>query len=264
MDMINFNIRVSNSLTFENFISLLKEVAISYNSKKLSFEYTLEEKLLDATFIDYSAFESFYNNEMRFDVLKLEKGNSFIGFQNSQGDLRIFGKSGNKSIVHYVIGLLKDNMVYAYIHNDFDLTLSRTKNYRVWKRKLKEIPTYVQKVNNPQSISERDKYLIDLESLPTHYHQINTGDKLWFGACCEMYFSELYYKYIPRIEWDKFTDCEENTVSENGIRRIILYKDLSDFENIENRNKQWAFRNQLGIDKVAHKLIQNGTNPTVV
>ncbi len=264
MYMINFNIKVSNSLTFKGFISLLKEVALSYSSKQLSFEYTLEEKLLDNTFTNYSDFESFYNTKMRFDLLKLEKGNHFIGFQNSQGDLRVFGKSENNSIAHYIIELLGANIVYGYIHDDFDLTLSRAEDYGFWKIKLKEIPTYVQKVNNPQSISERDKYLIDLESLPTHYHRIKTGDKLWFGACAEMYFSELYYKYIPKIEWEKFTDCEENTVLENGLRKIVLYNDFSDFENIENRNKQWAFRNQLGMDKVAHKLIPDGSSPTIV
>ena len=91
-----------------------------------------------------------------------------------------------------------------------------------------------------------------------------TGDKLWFGACAIMYFSELYYKYIPQEIWGKFTDCEENIILENGLRKIVLYNDISDFENSDNRKKQWAFRNQLGIDEVAHKLIQDGSTPSDV
>lgn len=259
MKIVNFNIRISNNLAFEKFLSFLEEIAQLYDVENVFFEYSLEGKLLESTFNNYFEFENFYNDKIRFDLLKLQNKNNFIGFQNSQGDLRVFGLEEDISMVSSIIDILSKSVLYSYVHNDFDLTLSRTKNYRVWKRKFNEIPDYVKKVNNPQSISERDKYLVDLESLPTHYHQINDGDKLWFGACAIMYFSELYYKYIPKEIWEDFTECAENIILENGLRKIVLYNDLSDFENQDNRKKQCAFRNQLGIDEIAHKLIQDGS-----
>lgn len=264
MKTVNFNIRISNNLAFEKFLSFIEEIAELYDVENVLFEYSSEGKLLETNFNNYFEFKNFYNDRTRFDLLKLQNRNNFIGFQNSQGDLRVYGLEEDVSTVTSIIEILSTSILYSYIHNDFDLTLSRTKNYRVWKRKFNEIPDYVKKVINPQSISERDKYLVDLESLPTHYHQINDGDKLWFGACAIMYFSELYYKYIPKEIWEEFTDCEENVNLENGLRKIVLYNDLSDFETNDNRKKQWAFRNRLGIDKVAHKLIQGGSTPTAV
>lgn len=97
--------------------------------------------------------------------------------------------------------------------------------------------------------------LINEETLEGHEHIQKTGDELWFGSCWQMYFSDLYYKYIPKELFDSFTDCEENIILENGIRRITLYKDPSQFELPENRARQWAFRRQLGIDSIAHELM---------
>ena len=254
MDLINFNVRISNGFLFNDFLFLLKEVSYLFCPQQITFEYTRGQELHNSRFTNYLEFDNFYNDGIRFDLLKLERDEDFVGFQNSQDDLRIFGKVKTTLIINSIVQLLKGNIIFGYAHSDFDLTLSRNKNYRVWKRKLKEIPSYVEKINNPQSISERDKYLVNLESLPTYYHQINNGDKLWFGACAIMYFSELYYKYIPRAKWEKFTDCEENVVFENGLRKIVLYNDLSNFENVDNRNRQWAFRKKMKIDKISSTL----------
>lgn len=90
------------------------------------------------------------------------------------------------------------------------------------------------------------------ESKPGHSHNSPTYN---FGSGWQMYYNtEEYYKVIPKPLWDAFTDCEENVVLENGLRKIILYKDQADFQNLKNRARQWAFRRQLGIDSIAHEI----------
>jgi hypothetical protein len=56
-----------------------------------------------------------------------------------------------------------------------------------------------------------------------------SGDELIFEACWQMYFGKIFYKYIPRPLFDNFTYCEENTLLDNGIRKITLYKNPEDF-----------------------------------
>lgn len=270
MNKVHFNIRLTKSVNMDLFIDTAKNINQIFDSESLIYEYTTNiEKVTYAEkkFKDFDSFNKFYrSNKYRFDLLELKNktGDFYVGFQQSRRDLRVFGDISKVELFSKLIELFEQHTLYAYCHNDLDITLSRVNRHRGWIRKLGEIPSYIKLLPNRESTSEIDKYLIDLESIPTHHHLIKTGDKLWFGACAIMYFSEVYYKYIPKEKWDNFTNCEENVILENGLRKIVLYDDLSDFENPINRNKQWAFRRQLGIDEVAHKLIQDGSTPTVV
>ncbi len=270
MIKINFNITLNESVNSNLFIDLIRKVDQIFPSKNLIYEYTTNvEKVLygEKKFKSFKPFAEYYkSNNYRFDLLKLKskKDDLFIGFQQSKGVLRVFGNIIKQELFLKIVTLLEQHILFAYCHNDLDITLSRVEIHRSWIRKLGKVPSYIRLIPNRESTSERDKYLIDLESIPTHYHLIKTGDRLWFGACAMMYFSNVYYKYISKEIWEEFTDCEENVVLENGLRKIVLYNDLSDFENPNNSIKQWAFRNQLGIDKVAHKLIKDGSTPTAV
>lgn len=143
------------------------------------------------------------------------------------------------------------------IQKTIDFILQNNENPHSWRRKGIEIPNYIKKIPNPYSVSERDKEIISIESLPGHIHRINYGDTLSFGSCWQMYFSPIYYKYIPKFLFDNFTDCFENKVFENGLRRITLFENLEDYDLPKNRAKQWAFRRALGIDSIAHEFTKS-------
>ncbi|WP_236293575.1 hypothetical protein [Paenibacillus allorhizoplanae] len=44
---------------------------------------------------------------------------------------------------------------------------------------------------------------------------------------------------------------------ENGILSITLFDDIWDYDNPENRAKQWSFRRYTGIDEIAHALMNS-------
>ncbi len=260
MNKIDFNISLIETVNMNLFIKSIKEVNKLVDSLVFLYEYTIDlEKITYAEqrFTKFSLFEKFYkSNDYRFDLLKFEdnKTDLFIGFQQTRGRLRIFGRIMQKELFFNLISIFEKYILFAYCHNDIDITLSRVDTYRSWIRKMGTIPPYINLLPNRESTGEMDKYLIDLNSVPTHSHLMLSGDKLWFGACAIMYFSDLYYKYIPIEKWANFSNCEENIVLESHLRKIILYNDLSDFENPINRNKQWDFRKQLGIDEVICRL----------
>lgn len=260
-----FEIKISNGFE-ECLIQYAKSISKIYLPCSLSYNYTLDEITYEQKESEFESFNSFYEffkqNNFRFNFLKLTKeiDQLYIGFQHSQGVYRIFGKIETRVTFDELILIVGNNILYGYIHNDFDMTLARVTNYDSWKRRLEgKIPEYIKLYKNPRFGSgERDEYLIDLESVPTHYHLIRTGDKLWFGACAEMYFSSIYYNYIPEEKWSGFSNCIENTVLTSGLRKIVLYKNFENYELEENRKRQWDFRKQLGIDEVAHRLIEEG------
>ena len=143
---------------------------------------------------------------------------------------------------------------FLTINNDLDWRSQDSREVKMWNYLGLDVPDYV-KLIPAFSFDDPKHKEIDVESLPGHIHSLNTDDRLRFGASWQMYFSDTYYKYIPKKLFDDFKDCEENIILENGLRRITLYKDPNDFLNPENRKRQWAFRKQLGIDTIAHELI---------
>jgi hypothetical protein len=145
------------------------------------------------------------------------------------------------------------NLKYGLVHDLLDYQLSRNSSIRYWHRKRKEIPNYV-KFEQMFDFEDKNAKEIVLESLPGHVHFSYLDDELWFGACWQMYFSNLYYKFIPKALFDGFIDCEENIIFENGVRRITLFNNPDDFDLPENRARQWAFRRKLGIDTIGHEI----------
>jgi len=268
--MNNFNITLVSNYELSEFISIMEKAASDLKPIDFVYEYcidTVKGNYRETKFKTFNDFMQFFDeNDYRFDSLKMNlSGKNFIDFGKSGQRCSVYGEIDSTKFFDKVFKLIDKKVLYAFLHNDLDILLSRSNKYRSWERRLGTVPSYIKFYENPRFAGgERDKYLIDLESVPTHHHFIMTGDKLWFGACAIMYFSELYYKYIPKEKWERFSDCEENIVLENGLRKVVLYNDLSDFENPDNRKKQWAFRKQLGIDEVAHKLIHDDINPTAV
>lgn len=131
-------------------------------------------------------------------------------------------------------------------------------NMNYWE--YKDIPIPQPMVYIPEfSFTDPNYKILSLEHIPSHAHYMgqDEGDKLIFEACWQMYFGDIYYKYIPKPLFDTFTDCEENVILEHGIRRITLYKDPEDFGKPNATARQWAFRRQLGIDSIGHELTYN-------
>lgn len=185
--------------------------------------------------------------------------------QNMNNSLpRVFGCKIN----FYSIILIRDFIEVSFIdliidgqsHNYLDDGLQNTDEVKYWKVFEREIPSYVEILPNPKYVEGAPgmdmiaKEFISIESFPGHSHQMNYDEKLWFGSCWQMYFSPVYYKYIPKFLFDEFTDCFENKVFDNGLRKITLFENPEDFDLLENRAKQWAFRRAVGIDSIAHEL----------
>ena len=127
-----------------------------------------------------------------------------------------------------------------------------------WKRKNIPIPEPM--VYIPEfSFTDPNYKVLSLEHIPSHAHRMTgkKSDQLIFEAAWQMYFGEIYYKYIPKPLFDDFDDCEENVILEHGIRRITLYKDPKDFGTPHATARQWSFRRRLGIDSIGHELTYN-------
>ncbi|MDR1717337.1 MAG: hypothetical protein LBS20_16000 [Prevotella sp.] len=127
-----------------------------------------------------------------------------------------------------------------------------------WKYKNIPIPEPMVYIHE-FSFTDPNHKILSYEHIPSHAHFFtdSSSNELTFEACWQMYFGEIYYKYIPKPLFDAFTDCEENVILEHGIRRITLYKDPEDFGKPNATARQWAFRRQLGIDSIGHELTYN-------
>jgi len=257
--MISFKAAFRKEFELADLIKLAKLTAQLCEPEKFHLEYTIgieNYDILEKFFSSFEEVEEFLNlTPCDFDSLRIieKSADHFVSFRQNSGRFSFFGRRKDTAAVETIVNSVGEQILYAYFHDNGDILLSRVCNYQSWKRQLGKVPNYVRYYDNPGYLGgERNKYTIDLETVPTHQHFIKTGDKLWFGACAMMYFSDLYYKYIPKEKWDQYTDCVENTVLKNGLRKITLYTDFADCENSANRDRQWQFRRQLDIDTVAH------------
>ncbi|MFS1514418.1 hypothetical protein VQL36_18610 [Chengkuizengella sp. SCS-71B] len=97
----------------------------------------------------------------------------------------------------------------------------------------------------------KKRQVIDIEFNPGHSHLIRD---VWFGSCWRMWFGEQYFQYIPKEVLLNFKGGYETTELETGLIRITLYEDMWEYDKVENREIQWQFRRQVGMDEVAHLL----------
>jgi hypothetical protein len=242
-------------ITDDNNKIITKEF-ITQTSEWEKFEYSISS--------EYSgeiAFKEFKIGViLKYDSLKLwDKSGNYIIFDynKTSGSFIIIEEEQELLFTSKILKVFCHCIRYAFIQSSIDFTLQNSENPRSWLRKGLVIPNYVIVIPNPQSTSERDKEIISIESLPGHIHHMNYGDMLNFGSCWQMYFSPIYYKYIPKPLWDDYTECIENKVFENGLRRIILFENIEDSDLPESRELQLTFRRQLGIDSIAHELTKS-------
>jgi hypothetical protein len=236
---------------------LLEIMKRLFTFKKIEIEKNFEWHTVDS-------FDILKDEEFTQAKFKLRKGGDKILIQNLNNSLpRVLGDGLSKDSTELFlkeINSFHDYIVYAFINESIDYVLCNTDSIENWRAFDKPMPQSARIVKNPLYIEGNpgmdmiSKEYIDLESLPCHKHQMDYGEKLWFGCCWKMYFSPVYYKYIPKPLFDDFKDCYENIVLDNGLRRITLFKNIEDYDLTENREKQWALRKALGIDSIAHEL----------
>lgn len=193
--------------------------------------------------------------------LELKEGGSVLIQKINNSLPRVYFTHIDPENYKTIVSLFETNhthdIVYGIIVETTDCILQNIENVDSWQRKKRTLPDSVITFKNPIYTNDRDKESISLESLPGHSHIMDYGDMLWFGSCWQMYFSPIYFKYIPKPLFDNYDDCYENIILENGLRKITLYSNVMDFNLPENRNRQWTFRRFLGIDSIAHELTKS-------
>lgn len=119
-------------------------------------------------------------------------------------------------------------------------------SYTCRKRGLEGLKFTTSKIGLPEKI-------VDIEYNPGHSHRY---EGVWFGSCYQMWFGRPYYEFISKERLQSFRNCHENVELENDAIRITLYEDIWDFDNPANRERQWDFRRSMGVDEVAHALLE--------
>lgn len=231
---------------------ILKNVDIKF----IEYEKNYELKRISANkIIDLKTSELVFNLNEHID--------SYISLQNRNNALpRLFANNLDKKLLLKLRNELEKsflNLIETGYLND-ENQIRNIENVNYYKSIKGYIPDYIEIIPNPKYVEGApgmdmiEKEFISIESLPGHSHQMGYEEKLWFGSSWQMYFSPVYYKYIPKFLFDNFQDCYEHLVFGNGLRRITLFESPEDYELAENRAKQWEFRRQLGIDSIAHEL----------
>ncbi|MFV0394903.1 MAG: hypothetical protein ACK5LC_10990 [Coprobacillaceae bacterium] len=98
---------------------------------------------------------------------------------------------------------------------------------------------------------------VDVIKLPGYEEQI---DGIWFGASWKMWFNQAYYEFIPQEAIERFTDCYENKKISDMCTCITLYEDVMDYDNPENRKRQWKFKEVINFQKIVTELKKVGIN----
>lgn len=248
---------------------------LSISFKDFSFRNEMTKFILETFKIKSVEYEKDFDwiKTNKQDVFNIEtsqikfslKDGGRLLIQNINNSLpRIFGGKIDYHVVCQVREFVEQNhfeiITTGHINDDLDETLQNEEDVEYFKQKKGNIPSYVEILPNPKYVEGSPgmdmiaKEFISIESLPGHSHQMSYAEKLWFGSCWQMYFSPVYYKFIPKFLFDGFQDCFEHKVFENGVRKITLFENPDDFDLPENRAKQWAFRRALGIDSIAHEL----------
>jgi hypothetical protein len=97
-----------------------------------------------------------------------------------------------------------------------------------------------------------DELIVDIEHNPGHAHLVQ---EIWFTSCWTMWYGKKFFEHIPKEILTNFRDRYENKELKDGSIRIQLYENIWDYDLPEHRHIQWKFRRQVGIDEVAHSLM---------
>lgn len=232
-------------------------------AKKFGLEHPCEVKIgyMDNSIISFDNFRQFLEteeeveniNDIDFVISRNEYELSdeyiFIRLRANGGNAQyIIGSVNSMKIVSEFLGL--SDIKSAIIHHQIDISAHTSPSEKGLLSYLGYIPDYVQLYQDFDYSLSKTLKVVE-ESMPGHGHNCEGLD---FKPSWQMYFSESYYKVIPKPLWDDFQDCEENIIMESGLRKITLYEDILSYDSAESRSRQWAFRRLLGIDSICHEL----------
>jgi hypothetical protein len=97
------------------------------------------------------------------------------------------------------------------------------------------------------------KSVVDISHNPARRH--NVFD-MWVQAAWRMWFGEAAFKHVPKEVLLSFRDAEEITTLPCGTIFVELFKDPYAFDTPENRRRQQAFLDHIGIDAIVQKAQQ--------
>lgn len=229
----------------------LAKGTVKYDSKKLfnSIEGILREN---------SNFNIRVSNDSNsFSFWKHESNSSIICTVNGS----IYSEIKNVLLEKINVFFMAYGGIVAFVcssEDDFWQNLTDLDYYKIHGRSTEGVHTTKREISN-------DTLVVDVEYNPGHSHFVND---LWFGSCCLMWFGEEYFRYVPKEVLKSYKDCYKNKELENGSIRIFLYDNIFDYDKPENRERQWVFRRRVGIDEIAHQLMNTpysmeNVNPSI-
>lgn len=244
--LFQFQFRFSSDVV----VKLIKELNLLSKIQTVSFDADVYEAKFD---FNFDIIIELINKYPNFYSFTLNCGEEIEIILNQRNFFAITWEENDRLFENLLLTL--NPVLYSHSADSVDHHLQKYDKPITWKIENVKIPNYVELYPDPLDWKNEGKMLINTESLPGHEHVMRgDGDGLWFGSCWQMHFSEIYYKYIPKELFDAFTECEENVVMDNGLRKITLYKNPNDYALPKNRERQWLFRRQLGIDSIAHEV----------
>jgi hypothetical protein len=190
----------------------------------------------------------FYNDKRSFSITRNEK---FIH------KVSIVYIDTNQNIIKLILqNFSLSNLVYFKLENYSISLLQNERNINQWNYNKIPIPQPMEYLP-VFDFHDPNKKELSIEHLPRHTHYDRLGSGLTFESAWQIYFGKGYYQYIPKPLFDAFSDCYENVILDNGVRRMTLYENIEDYLKPENIKRIWAFRRQLGIDSIGHELTRD-------
>lgn len=210
--------------------------------------------------------EIFYKN---IESELFEEDNSII-IKDDRNYISIYRNSNKKEVISllcileqdifeenkkFILSLLNKFMVenkgiVAHVCSLDDWFWQNNEDLHVYQIRSKSIENI--KIKKSEIFTDKD--IVDIEFNPGHFHNVNG---LMFGSCWMMWYGEGFFKYIPKQVLENFKECYENKQISEDCIRITLYENPWQYGKEENRDKQWSFRKNVGIDEIVSILEEN-------
>lgn len=146
-------------------------------------------------------------------------------------------------LADFIEQTLKKTGLFAYLRSNEERLYSN-----IWHPELRQ--------DDSKSLTlvknEEGQVIVDLNQFPG---QNLTHQELQFTSCWKMWFCQPYYQFMPKQLLKDFRAGIDNEISSFGITHVTLYDDPTKWQLAENITRQWAFRNQCGIDEVTQHLV---------
>lgn len=217
-------------------------------------------------FVPYD--EKVFGNEIKketinsdYNVFIKDLHNSVTCFTNSNSyEVAIL-----TAILEYDIFINNEEMIYGLITQIMNYIgivgriVSLEDNY--WQNNI-ELEPYIRNNKSLSGIPLKkhpifpDQQAVDVEKLPGYEVQV---ENIWFGAVWKMWFNDFYYQFVPRENFERFTNCHCNEKISENCRCITLYDDVLTYNEPENREKQWKFKEAIKFKETVNRLREMGT-----